>query len=149
MLGWKLKKGQHQILLETSYRQLQCTVCNPYLPVTKSLISTSQSLPRLLKESIEARCAKRGLKDFIPMDHQSSPEACLVVHLKLGQLDIHAVDHRAVPVNTRGKKCFFASMMDVAVVVHHAQLSYYHGRTDRRGTGVDDHRTITSSLHDL
>ena len=44
------------------------SVCNPYFPGTNSRISTSQLLPRLLKESTEPRSAENGLKDFIPMD---------------------------------------------------------------------------------
>ena len=44
------------------------SVCNPDFHGTKSLISTSQWLPRLLQESIEPRCAKRGLKVFTPMN---------------------------------------------------------------------------------
>ena len=43
-------------------------VCNPFFPGTKSLISTPQLLPRLLKESIKPPSAKRGPKDFIRMD---------------------------------------------------------------------------------
>ena len=59
-----------------------------------------------------------------------------MVHLKLDWLDIDVVDHRALPVNTRGKKCFFAIF-----AVHHVQPFCYHGRTDRRDIGVAALRT--------
>ena len=44
------------------------SVCNPYFPGIKSLISTPHLLPRFLKESIKPRSGKRSLKDFMPMD---------------------------------------------------------------------------------
>ena len=71
--------------------------------------------------------------------HQSLSEACLVVQLKLDQLDIDVVDHRALLVSTHGKKCSYLFMTDVVVVVRHAQLRkpfYCHGHTDRRDIGV-------------
>ena len=44
------------------------SICNSQFPGTKSLSSTSQLLPKLLKESIEPRSAKRSLQDFILVD---------------------------------------------------------------------------------
>ena len=44
------------------------SVCDSHFPGTKSLLSTSKLLPDFLKESIKLRCAKRGVKNFIPSD---------------------------------------------------------------------------------
>ena len=41
---------------------------NSHFPGTKSLISTTWLLPKLLKDSFEPRSAKRGLQDFIQVD---------------------------------------------------------------------------------
>ena len=80
-----------------------------------------------------------GYRILFRWTHQSLSIGCLVVHLKLGQLVIDVVDHRAQTVSTHGKKFCCPSMMDVAVAVHHAQL--YHGRFDRRDIGVAVLRT--------
>ena len=66
---------------------------------------------------------------------QSLSQGCLVVQLKLDQLVIDVIDHRAQAVNTHGKKFCCPFMMDVAAVVQHAHF-YNHGRIDRRDIGV-------------
>ena len=78
--------------------------------------------------------------------HQSSSEACLVVQLKLDQLDIDVVDQRARLVSTHGKKCSYLFMTDVVVVVHDAQLRkpfYCHDHTDQKDIGVAARRITT------
>ena len=69
-----------------------------------------------------------------------------MVQPNLDRLDIDVVDHRGLLVNSRGIKFCFRFIVDVAVAVHHAQSSYYHGRTDRRGLGVAVLRTIITVL---
>ena len=62
-----------------------------------------------------------------------------MVQIKLDQLDINVVDHRAFLVSTHGKKCSYPFMTDVVGVIHHDQLRkpfYRHGHTDRRDIGV-------------
>ena len=44
------------------------TSSNSHFPGTKSLISTTKLLPKLLKDSFEPHSAKRGLQDFIQVD---------------------------------------------------------------------------------
>ena len=85
-----------------------------HLEVTKSLLSTSQLLRKLLERTDEQRPAKPGWFTGASQLRQSPQRCCLVVELKLEQLQIDVVYHRGHPVNTRGKKCFFPSMMDVA-----------------------------------
>ena len=75
------------------------------------------------------------------MDRPILLNGCPVIQPKLDRLDIDVVDHRALPVNTRDKKCFFANMMVVAVAVHHVQPFCYHGHTDRRNIDVATLRT--------
>ena len=116
-------------------RTPMCSVFNTHNPRTKSPISTSQLLPRLLKESIRPRCAKRGLKEFIPIYPPIFTRGLTGCSSKTRPAD-----------NTRGKKCFSASMMDVAMAVHHAQSYCYHGRIDRKDIGVDDQRTPIPAL---
>ena len=41
---------------------------NSHFPGTKSLVSTTKLLPKLLKDSFEPHSAKRGLQDFIQVD---------------------------------------------------------------------------------
>ena len=105
------------------------SLSNSHFPGTKSLISTTWLLPKLLKDSFEPHSVKRGLQDFIQVDPP-------LVQLKLDQLVIDVVDHRAQTVNTHGKKFWCPFMMGVAVAVHHAQFFYCHGRIDRRDIGV-------------
>ena len=75
-----------------------------------------------------------------------------MVQLKLDQLDLDVVDHRALLVSTHGKKCSDLFMTDVVVVVHHAQLwklFYCHGHTDRRDIRVAARRiTIQDRVQD-
>ena len=81
--------------------------------------------------------------EYFWQTHQSSSGDCMVVQLKLDQLDMDVVDHRALLVSTQGKKCSYLFMTDVVVVVHHAQLRkpfYCHGHTDRRDIGVATRR---------
>ena len=75
---------------------------------------------------------------------QSLSIGCLVVQLKLDQLVIDVVDHRAQTMSTHGKKFSCPFMMDVAVAVHHAK--FYHGRFDRRDIGVAVLRTTIPVL---
>ena len=44
------------------------SVCNPYFPGTKSLLSTLELLPNLLKCCLEPPSAKLGLREFIQVD---------------------------------------------------------------------------------
>ena len=55
------------------------------------------------------------------------------------------VDHRGLLVNSRGININFCFrfIVDVAVAIHHAQSSYYHGRID---LGVAVVRTIITVL---
>ena len=46
----------------------QDSLSNSHFPGTKSLISTTKLLPKLLKDSFEPHSAKRGLQDFIQVD---------------------------------------------------------------------------------
>ena len=89
---------------------------------------------------------------FFWQTHQNRSEACLVVQLKLDQLDIDVVEHRALLVSTHGKKRSYLFMTDVVVVVNHAQLRktfYCHGHTDRRDIGVAARRiTIQDCVQD-
>ena len=64
-----------------------------------------------------------------------------MVQPNLDRLDIDVVDHRGLLVNTHCIKFCFRFIVDVAVAAHHAQSSYYHGRTDRRDIGVAVLRT--------
>ena len=75
---------------------------------------------------------------------QSLSISCLVVQLKLDQLVIDVVDHRAQTMSTHGKKFSCPFMMDVAVAVHHAK--FYHGCSDRRDIGVAVLRTTIPVL---
>ena len=61
-------------------------------------------------------------------------------------MDIDVVDHRGLLVNSRGIKVCFRFITDVAVGVHHAQSSYYHGHIDRRDLGVAVLRTVITVL---
>ena len=69
-----------------------------------------------------------------------------MVQPTLDRLDIDVVDHRVLLVISRGIKFCFRFIADVAVAVHHAHSSYYHGRIDRRDLGVAVPRTIISVL---
>ena len=69
-----------------------------------------------------------------------------MVQPNLDRLDIDVVDHRGLLVNSRGIKFCFRFIVDVAVAVHHAQSSYYHGHIDRRDIGVAVLRTIITVL---
>ena len=64
----------------------------------------------------------------------------------LDRLDIDVVDHRGLLVNSHGIKFCFRFIVDVAVAVHHAQSSYYHGRIDRMHLGVAVLRTSITVL---
>ena len=75
---------------------------------------------------------------------QSLSIGCLVVQLKLDQLVIDVVDHRAQTMSTHGKRFSCPFMMDVAVAVHHAK--FYHGCSDRRDIGVAVLRTTIPVL---
>ena len=75
---------------------------------------------------------------------QSSSIGCLVVQLRLDQLVIDVVDHRAQTLSTHGKKFCCPFMMDVAVAVHHAK--FYQGHIDRRDIGVAVLRTTIPVL---
>ena len=70
----------------------------------------------------------------------------MVVQPNLDRLDIDVVEHRGLLVNSHGIKFCFRFIVDVAVAVHHAHSSYYHGRTDRRDIGVAVLRTIIRVL---
>ena len=117
---------------------------NSHFPGTKSLISTTWLLPKWLKDSNEPPFAERGLRDFIQVDPPVFINWFLVVQLKLDQLVIDVVDHRAQTMNTHGKKFSCPSMMDVAVAVHHAK--FYHGHIDRKDIGVAVLRTTIPAL---
>ena len=69
-----------------------------------------------------------------------------MVQPNLDRLDIDVVDHRGLLVNSRGIKFCFRFIADVAVAVHHARSSYYHGRIDRRDLSVAVLRTIITVL---
>ena len=133
-----------RISISPSTSLSQDSVSNSHFPGTKSLISTTKLLPNLRKDSFEPHSAKRGLQDFIQVDPPSLSIGCLVVQLKLDQLVIDVVDHRAQTLSTHGKKFCCPFMMDVAVAVHHAK--FYHGRFDRRDIGVAVLRTTIPVL---
>ena len=133
-----------RISISSSISLSQDSVSNSHFPGTKSLISTTWLLPNLLKVSFEPHSAKRGLHDFIQVDPPVLSIGCLVVQLKLDQLVIDVVDHRAPTMSTHGKKFSCPFMMDVAVAVHHAK--FYHGRFDRRDIGVAVLRTTIPVL---
>ena len=107
------------------------SVCNLYFLGTIPLLSTSQLLAILLENPV-SHCLLNGVytKLFGVTSHYLS-HGCAVVQPKHDQLDIDVVDHSTLPVKTRVKKCFFVSMMDVAVAVYHAQFFYYYGRIDQ------------------
>ena len=100
-----------RISISPSISLSQDSVSNSHFPGTKSLLSTSQLLPKLLKYSIKARFTKRGIQDFIQVDPPILSNGCLVVQLKLAQLVINVVDRRAQTVNTHGKK-YLLSLYD-------------------------------------
>ena len=70
----------------------------PIFPGSKFLISLSQLLPSLWKESSEPDSDKAGPKDFVPMDLPLFPEVRLVADPKFDELDIDVVDHRTFTV---------------------------------------------------
>ena len=119
-----------RISISPSTSLSQDSLSNSHFPGTKSLISTTKLIPNLLRDSFEPHSAKRGLQNFI--------------QLKLDQLVIDIVNHRAQTVSTHGKTFCCPSMKDVAVAVHHAQ--FYHGRFDRRNIGVAVLRTTIPVL---
>ena len=57
-----------RISISPSTSSSQDSLSNSYFPGTKSLISTTKLLPKLLKASFEPHSAKRGLQDFIQVD---------------------------------------------------------------------------------
>ena len=76
--------------------------------------------------------------------HHSLSRGCLVVQLKLDQLDKDVVDLRPLLVSIHGEKCCYLFMMDEVAVVPHAQTRkrfYDHAHTDRRDIGVAALRT--------
>ena len=109
------------------------SVCNPYFPkfpFTKSLISTPQLLPRLLKESINPRSANRGLKDFIPID-----PSIFTRSLPGGSSKARPAGHRrSRPPRTSCKhscqEVLLRQYDGRRVAVHHVQPFYYHCHTD-------------------
>ena len=133
-----------RISIPSSISLSQDSLSNSHFPGTKSLISTTKLLPNLLKDSLELHSAKRGLQDFIQVDPPVFIIGCLVVQLKLDQLVIDVVDHRAQTLSTHGKKFCCPFMMDVAVAVLHAK--FYHGHIDRRNIGVAVLRTTIPVL---
>ena len=54
--------------ISSSISLSQDSLSNSHFPGTKSLISTTELLPNLLKYSLEPHSAKRGLQDFIQVD---------------------------------------------------------------------------------
>ena len=123
-----------RISISPSTSLLQNSLSNAHFPGTKSLISTTKLLPKLLKDSFEPLLLNVGYRILFRWTRQSLSIGCLVVQLKLDQLVIDVVDHRAQTLSTHGKKFCCPFMMDVAVAVHHAK--FYHGRFDRRDIGV-------------
>ena len=57
-----------RISISPSTSLSQDSVSNSHFPGRKSLISTTELLPNLLKDSLEPHSAKRGLQDFIQVD---------------------------------------------------------------------------------
>ena len=124
----------------------QNSVSNSRFPGTKSLIFTSQFLPSLLKYSIEPTSAEHSLHDYIQVD-----QPMIIKWLHSGSTKSRPTGHRrgrprGLLVNSRGIKFCFRFIADVAVAVHHAQSSCYHGRIDRRDLGVAVLRTIITVL---
>ena len=136
-----------RISISPSISLSQDSVSNSHFPGTKSLLFTSQLLPNLLNYSIEPTSAERGLQDYFQVD-----QPIFIKWLHSGstksrdRLDIDVVDHRGLLVNSHVIKLCFRFVMDVAVAVHHAQSSYYHGRIDRRDIGVAVLQTIIRVL---
>ena len=62
-----------RISISSSISLSQDSLSNSHFPGTKSLISTTNLLPSLLKDSFEPRSAKGGLRDFIQVD----PPVCI------------------------------------------------------------------------
>ena len=57
-----------RISISPSTSLSQDSLSNSHFPGTKSPISTTKLLPKLLKDSFEPHSAKRGLRDFIQVD---------------------------------------------------------------------------------
>ena len=125
-----------RISISPSTSLSQDSLSNSHFPGTKSLISTTKLLPKLLKDSFEPHSAKRGLQDFI----QVGPPG-FITWLLGGSAKTRPTGHRR---GTHGKKFSCPFMMDVAVAVHHAK--FYHGCSDRRDICVAVLRTTIPVL---
>ena len=65
---YSIDTKNERISISPSTSLSQDSLSNSHFPGTKSLISTTKLLPKLLKDSFELHSAKRGLQDFIQVD---------------------------------------------------------------------------------
>ena len=137
-------KKSERISISPSTSLSRDSSSNSHFPGTKSLISTTWLLPKLLKNSNEPPFAERGLRDFIQVD-----PPVFINWLPGGSAITRPTGHRrGRPPRTDYEHSWQKVLLSLydgrRRAVYHAK--FYHGCSDRRDIGVAVLRTTLPVL---